>query len=47
MNQSLAIQRLEDVACGEVELNNNLSVVPHKPVAEVSKIGNYRRGELL
>ena len=25
----------------------NLPVVPHKAVAEVSKIGNYRRGELL
>jgi len=24
-----------------------LPVVPHKAVAEVSKIGNYRRGELL
>ena len=44
---TLPSKRLEDVACGEVELNNNLSVVPHKPVAEVSKKGNYRRGELL
>ena len=24
-----------------------IPVVPHKAVAEVSKIGNYRRGELL
>ena len=24
-----------------------LPVIPHKAVAEVSKIGNYRRGELL
>ena len=24
-----------------------MPVVPHKAVAEVSKIGNYRRGELL
>ena len=25
----------------------NIPVVPHKAVAEVSKIGHYRRGELL
>ena len=28
-------------------MKSSLSVVPHKLVAEVSKIGNYRRGELL
>ena len=27
--------------------NSFLPVVPHKAVAEVSKIGHYRRGELL
>ena len=27
--------------------HDNLPVVPHKKVAEVSQIGNYRRGELL
>ena len=26
---------------------NSLPVVPHKAVAEASKIGHYRRGELL
>ena len=28
-------------------IRNHIPVVPHKAVAEVSKIGNYRRGELL
>ena len=29
------------------EYHKSFAVVPHKAVAEVSKIGNYRRGELL
>ena len=28
-------------------IDNIIPVVPHKAVAEVSKIGHYRRGELL
>ena len=31
----------------KVKLGQFVPVVPHKVVAEVSKIGNYRRGELL
>jgi len=30
-----------------MEPDQLIPVVPHKAVAEVSKIGNYRRGELL
>ena len=33
--------------CGACGHEISLPVVPHKAVAEVSKIGNYRRGELL
>ena len=33
--------------CPEGREESSLPVVPHKAVAEVSKIGNYRRGELL
>jgi hypothetical protein len=29
------------------EYHKSFAVVPHKAVAEVSKIGNYRRGELV
>ena len=29
------------------DLGDGLPVVPHKAVAEVSRIGHYRRGELL
>ena len=31
----------------KVKLGQFVPVVPHKVVAEVSKIDNYRRGELL
>jgi hypothetical protein len=45
------MQRLKDRLSHNTEtlglLRYRLPVVPHKAVAEVSKIGHYRRGELL
>ena len=35
------------IGAGTVDVTRVVPVVPHKAVAEVSKIGHYRRGELL
>ena len=44
---SMTIDDLEVPLFQETHIYIYIPVVPHKAVAEVSKIGHYRRGELL
>jgi len=45
---SFSLVSVQDALVGfAIMLNNKKRKVPHKAVAEVSKIGNYRRGWLL
>ena len=41
------LTQLEEIWRAQVAIMENLPVVPHKAVAEVSRIGNYRRDWLL